>query len=156
MLRQVATGFQTAGWILGIPSLIAVLFFGGSAITLKMMTPPDSPGGHAGPSLVNYLVDGARLLGKVFGFLGAVGQAVFTFIACIALAVLLFGILCYATGRGLLNNAAWARVTAMLISAITLLIATLGILSTRRIPGLLFFGPFAAAGGYALWALLRR
>lgn len=156
MLRQVATGFQTAGLILGIPSLLALLFFGGSAISLKLMTPPDSPTGHAGPSLVNYLVDGARLMGKAFGFIGAVGQAVFTFFAVIAFAVLLFSVLCYATGRGLVSNAAWARITAMLISAITLLIAALGILSTRRIPGLLFFGPFAAAGGYALWALLRR
>ncbi len=156
MLRQVATGFQTAGLIIGIPSLLAVIFFGGSAIALKLMTPPDSPTGHDGPSLVNYIVDGARLLGKLFGFLGAVGQAVFTIVACIALAVLLFGILCYATGRGLLHHAAWARVMAMLISAITLLIAALGILSTRRIPGLLLFGPLAAAAGYALWALLRR
>ena len=157
MLRQVASGFQTFGLVLGIPSLLAVLFFGGSAIALKLMTPEDTPlGGHPGPSLVNYLVDGVRILGKIFGFLGAVGQAIFTIIACVALGVLLFAVLCFFTGRGLQDNAVWARVTAMGISGVTLLIAALGILSTRRVPGLIFFGPFAAASGYALWALLRR
>jgi hypothetical protein len=156
MLRQVASGFQVAGFVLGIPSLLAVLFFGGSAITLRMMTPPDSPTGHAGPSLVNYLVDGARLLGKIFGFIGAVGQTLFTIIACVALVVLLFAVLCFFTGRGLIDNATWARVVAMGISGVTFLIAALGILSTRRVPGLIFFGPFAAASGYALWALIKR
>lgn len=156
MLRQVASGFQAAGLILGIPSLLAVVFFGGSAILLWRMTPEVSSGPHAGPSLVNYLVDGARVLGKIFGFFGAVGQAVFTILACIALVVLLFAVLCFFTGRGLHDQAAWARIVAMLISAVTLLIAALGILSTRRIPGLILFGPFAAASGYALLALLRR
>lgn len=156
MLRQVASGFQMAALVMGVPSLAAVLFFGGSAIFLRMNTPVESPGGHAGPSLVNYLVDGARLLGKIFGFLGLVGQTVFAVLAGVAFLVLLFAVLCFFTGRGLQENAMWARVVAMGISGVVLLIAAFGILSTRRVPGLIFFGPFAAASGYALWALLRR
>ncbi|MBL8179454.1 MAG: hypothetical protein JNK48_32545 [Bryobacterales bacterium] len=156
MLRQVAGGFQLTGLILGIPSLLAALFFGGYALFLKFTAPPDTPAAHAGPSLVNYLVDAARLAGKAFGFLGAVAQAVFTFFACIALLVLLFAVLCFFTGRGLHANAPWARITAMLISGVTLFIAAIGILSTRRVPGLLLFGPFATAAGYTLWTLLRR
>lgn len=156
MLRQVAIGFQTVGLIVGIPSLVAALYFGGSVFAMRSDTPLASPGGHAGPSLVNYLVDGVRVLGKIVGFLGEVGQAVLTALACVALSLFLFGVLCFFTGRGLHENAAWARLVAMGISGVSLLIASLAILSTRRMPGLVLLGPIAAASGYALWALLRR
>lgn len=160
MLRHVshvASGFQAAGLILGIPSLLALLCFGGSAIALRLMSaPPVAPSGDSPPSLVSLLVDGARIVGKVFGLVGTVGQTVFTILAAVALVLLAVAGALYLTGRGLHGGAVWARILAILFSGVTLLLSALGLLSTRRIPGALIFGPAAAASVYALLALLRR
>jgi hypothetical protein len=161
MHRQVAivaNAFQVTAFLIGIPSLIASLWLGWQILTLPRLTPESaaSSTGESTTSLVSLLMDGARLLGKVFGAFASAAQVVITIAAVVSFAALLCSVLLYFVGRGLHSHESWARVVGIVMMLGMLFISGIGALSVRRgLIGLILTAA-AAACVYALWTLFRR
>jgi hypothetical protein len=161
MQRQVAivaSAFQVASLLIGIPSLIASLWLGWQILTLPRL-PPDSAAqstGESTTSLVSLLVDGVRLFGKLFGALASAGQVVITIAAVMAFAALLCAVLLFFVGRGLHAHESWAKVVGILMMFGMLFISSIGALSVRRGLVSLILTAAAAACVYGLWTLFRR
>src|SRR6266404_3692019 len=95
-----ANGFYGLAAALGLPSLIGSLYFGFVALRLYMATPAPRSAGpiDSSNSLTSALDLTTRMLSAIFGFIGAVGDAVargltaaFVFVLCIAITMFFIG-----------------------------------------------------------------
>ncbi len=151
----VANAFYGLGVLFGLPSLAGTVFFGLAALRLYLAGPaasvtPASGGSNSG---VDLILLAARAAGAVFGFIGAIGDAVVRGLAVASVAVLLLSLTLLFTGRGLHAHAGWARVVAGLMLTCLLLLGLLGLLSIQSRG--LFAMLLTSASGYGLWALWR-
>jgi hypothetical protein len=149
----VARGFGIAGWALGIPSALAAIGLGVGAVVMGARPAPPSEALSVGDyGLVGLLSNAAIGLAGVLSFLGGIAAWLMGLLAVAALATALFAGLLYLIGRGLRVSAPWARVLAIVLSALlavnALLVLTVAQGAARLADSLLLAGL-----AYALWAL---
>jgi len=147
------------GWaaLLGLPSLIGSLYFGFVALRLYSAAPaPRAPAPvdttNSGLALLDLTT---RAVSGIFGFIGAVGDAVARGLAVASILVLCLSITLYFIGRGLHAHAGWARGAAGLILFVLFCVALLMALSAgpkglASLIGLLL-GTYSAYGIWILW-----
>jgi hypothetical protein len=153
----VAGAFRIAGFVLGVPSLLATLGCVAGAFLFGSAPGPDkSPYLDTktyGPT--GALANGAHAAGNFFSFLDAVATSILVFLAIFALAVTLFGVLLYVTGRGLKVSAAWSRVVAVLISVVSLASCAISLTDLTQ-DGEVIVGLLMVGLGYVFWVLIWR
>jgi hypothetical protein len=148
------------GWaaLLGIPSLLGTLYFGFVSLQLYLATPTPRPVApvEASNSALALLDLATRTISGIFGFLGAVGDAVARGLAVASILMLCVSATLYFIGRGLYAHAGWARGAAGLVLFVLLCVALLMALSAgpkglSSLIGLLL----AFCSGWGLWTLWR-
>jgi hypothetical protein len=153
----VAGAFRVAGFVVGVPSLLATLGCTVGAILFGAGSAPNhSPYLDTktyGPT--GAMANGAHAIGDIFTFIGTLASAILVVMAIAALAATLFGLLLYVTGRGLKVAAAWARIVAGLVSVLTLANCLIA-LSALTNDGKVVVGLLVAGLLYALWVLVWR
>jgi hypothetical protein len=153
----VAGTFRIAGFVIGAPSLLATLGLAGGAFIFGNGPPPDN---SPYLSLKTYgpagaLQNGAQAVGNVFSFMDMLATHILAVLAIVALAVTLFAVLLYLTGRGLKASAAWARIVAGLLIAVALANCAIGLSALNR-GGEIADGFVMAALVYGLWVLIWK
>ena len=153
----VAGAFRIAGWVIGAPSLLATLGFVAGAFIFGSGPPQDN---SPYLSLKTYgptgaLQNGAHAVGNLFSFMGMLATTLMVVLAIFALAVTLFAVLLYLTGRGLKTSAAWARIVAGLVSVLTLANCAIA-LTALTSDGQLVDGLVMVGLSYGLWVLVWR
>ncbi len=143
--------------MIGLPSLLATLGFAVGAFIFGSAPPQD----HSPYlSLKTYgptgaLQNGAHAIGNVLSFIGMLAASVLVVLTVVALAVTLFAVLLYVTGRGLKLAAAWARIVAGLVSVLMLASSVIA-LSALSQGGKLVDALIMAGLLYGLWVLIWR
>jgi hypothetical protein len=154
----VANGFYGFAVLLGLPSLAGALFFGPAALRAYLAAPPprstavSSDSGH----LITAVDVATRTISAVFGFIGAMSDAVARGLAVASIAILLFSVSLYFIGRGLHAHAPWARVASLTVMIGMLLVAAfMRMLAGGNIFGSTIGMALGISGCYGLWALWR-
>jgi uncharacterized membrane protein (DUF2068 family) len=149
----VAGGFRVAGWVLGLPALLAAIWLGVGAFTFTHLPAEASPYLSVQRyGLVGLLTNSAHAAASALVFLGHLAGWLLGMLAVLALFTALFGVLLELTGRGLWRAAAWARALAIVICAIGLLNG-LGALALLPRGAAMADGVMIAIEAYALWVL---
>jgi hypothetical protein len=153
----VANAFRAGGVVVGVPSLIVLVVTATTLITSQAVPKPDnSPALDIGKyGLVGLLNNGARIFSR--GASVALGLMSWAMMAILGatLVLTLIGLVLFFTGRGLVAHATWARVIAILVSMMALLISFLTFTSAKNPPAMIALVPLGCAG-YALWVLARH
>ena len=148
-----ANVFYVVAAVLGLPSLLGILFSIVFGIRLWLLPVPPANAPVKNPDAIIMMLEGiTRVIGIGAGFFSGVGKTMTVVIAVVSVVALTFAIVFFYTGRGLHNHQAWARVIAMLLLAVLLLLSLLVLLS-MRMPMRLLPAMLAAAAIYALWTL---
>jgi hypothetical protein len=154
-ILYVANAFYGVALLLGIPSLAGTLYFGLAALRSYLATPASSSSPPTGGSnsALDLLDLAVRSAGAVFGFIGAVGDAVIRGLAIASAAVLLLSLTLLFTSRGLQAHAGWARVVAGMVLVFLLLATLLALASSgsKSLTALIL----ASGSSYGLWALWK-
>jgi len=153
----VAGAFRIAGFVIGVPSLLATLGFMGGAVIFGSGPPPDN---SPYLSLKTYgpagaLQNGAQAVGNVFSFMDMLATHILAVLAIFALAVTLFAVLLYLIGRGLKAAAAWARIVAGLLTVVVLANCAIALTALPR-GGEIADGLVMAGLVYGLWVLIWK
>jgi hypothetical protein len=154
----VANAFYTLALLLGLPSLVASLYFGFAVLRMYLASPAPRPNASAeSSSVIITAVDViTRTASVVFGFLGAVGEGIARVATAVSVFVLLISLTLFITGRGLHAHAAWARWVAGLAMFLVLLVSAMLTLSAGpKGLGSLIALTITSCSLYALWALWR-
>ncbi len=151
----VARGFRIGGWMLGVPSLAALV-----AVCVSLFSPRPAADNSAYLDIGTYgiaglLADGARGVGNLFAWLGGVGSWIEEAIAIGLLGIVLSAAVLYFTGRGIERHSTPARIVALAIAFVFLLFWLVVLLclprNTMALPGL-----GVGVSLYALWVLCWR
>jgi hypothetical protein len=151
----VALGFRIAGWVVGIPALLASVGLGVGAVLLADGPSKTPYMDDKTYGLLGVLINGVHAVTDVVAFIGAMAGLVLTIFAVLGVLVVLFAVLLYLIGRGLKVRAAWARVLAGLVSLLTLANAAI-VLSALNRAGEVVDGAVIAGSLYVLWTLIWR
>jgi hypothetical protein len=153
----VAAAFRIAGWVIGVPSMLATLGFVAGAFIFGSGPPQDNSPYLSvktyGPT--GALQNGAHAVGNLFSFMDMLATSILVVLAIFALAVTLFAVLLYLTGRGLKASAAWARIVAGLVSVLALANCAIA-LTALTSDGQLVDGLVMVGLSYGLWVLVWR
>jgi hypothetical protein len=153
----VAAGFRITGLLLALASILALVDLADTALVMRRVPPPETgaPLDIGTYGLVALIVNAARGADYLLHALAGVASFILVVLAIAALLTLLFGALLFLTGRGIGQHAAWARITAMLLSA-GLALASCAVMAVMRRD----HAPFAAVpiglSLYTLWVLTWR
>lgn len=137
-LTSLATTFNVAGSLLGIPSLAVLLLYAINEIRSRLTAAP--PATHLGdnPDALLYVLKAlTETVAALSRFTGALGQFLFNGLALIAGVGLLLAIALWLTSKGLQTNANWARVSAFALLLLAMLPALLLALSLHNLPRLI-------------------
>lgn len=150
----VARGFRIAAWVIGAPSTLAALAFGGGALVAGSGSAAQKPhyldvGAYGIAGLISNAATG---VGGVLSFLNGVAAWALGLLAIAALAAALFAGLLYLVGRGLKASRPWARVLAIAMMGF-LAFDSLVAFAILRGGARLFDAVVLAALVYALWVL---
>ncbi len=152
-LSIVANGFRAAGFVLGVPSIAALLFLSWAWISLRPGHPLVAPTTDIGKyGLIALLSSGAYGVGKVFEFFGGATRWVAGMLAVLSFCTTLFSASLFYTGRGLMAHALWARLAGGILTFGLLLLSFAGMMSLPR-GGAWISVLFAGLATYAMWVL---
>lgn len=151
----VAAGFRIAGWVIGIPALLASIGLGVGAVLLGGGPSKTPYLDDAKYGLVGVLTNGVHAVVDVITFIGAMAGLFLAILAVLAVVIALFAVLLYLIGRGLRVAATWARVAGGLVAAISMLNAAIA-LSLLSGGGEVVDGVVIAGLAYGLWVLIWR
>ncbi len=153
----VARLFSWTALVVGVPSMVATLYFGGCALLLWMQKPVvnTSVDAKASDSLVNVVVQLAGFAGKALTVFGGLVEGIIQGLAIASFSCLVFAGMLYLTGRGLAADAMWAKVVGSGLMLILLLVSGLGTMTltlglSRVVPLMLL-----VLSIYTLWAIWR-
>lgn len=154
-IQTLATGFTATGMALGIPSFAVLLLWTVHAIRTRL-TDDASSSTHFGdnPDAILLMLKGiTETIGALGRLAGSLGQFAFNGLAILAVVGLVIGVACWFTGRGLNANANWARMSALVLLALTMLPSLLLALSLHNVGRVLMFAiaTLCAFGLHALW-----
>jgi hypothetical protein len=151
----VAAGFRIAGWVIGIPALLASIGLGVGAVLLgggPSKTPYLDDGKYG---LVGMLTNGVHAVVDVITFIGAMAGLFLAILAVLAAVIALFAVLLYLIGRGLRVAATWARVAGLIVAAVLMLNAAIALSLLNR-GGEIVDAVVIAGLAYAFWTLIWR
>ena len=156
-LLFVAIEFRLAGILLAIPSVAALLLVADAALTLRQLPSPtgSEPLDIAKYGLIGVMVNVLRFIEPIVHALAGAAAWVVTVIAILALSTLLVATLLYLTGRGIGQQATWARILAILLSVGLAVISCATMTALRRDLAPFAFVPLGLSI-YTLWALIWR
>jgi len=117
------------------------------------MRVPDSGDGASGNQLMDLIIWGFRLFGKLFEALGDAAKWVMTMLAVASFLAIGVSVVFYYTARGLHAGRSWARVVGILLAILPLLISLLAVASSHRSMATLFFAMIGAACVFVIWTL---
>jgi hypothetical protein len=151
----VAAGFRIAGWVVGVPALLASIGLGVGAVLLSDQPSKTPYLDDKTYGLLGVLTNGVHAVVDVIAFIGAMAGLVLAILAVLGVLVVLFAVLLYLIGRGLRAAATWARVVGALVAAILLANAAI-VLSVLNRAGEVVDGLIVAGSLYVLWTLIWR
>lgn len=149
--------FYWSSLLVGLPSMIGSVFFGGYALLLSMQKPVTNTSANAkvSDSLVNVIVQMAGFAGKVLSVFGDIVEGIIRGLAFASFCGLVFAGMIFLTGRGLAGNAMWAKVVGSGLMLVMLLVSGLGSLTPAfgliRLLSFVLFG----LSGYSIWMIWR-
>lgn len=147
--------FRILGLVCGLPALGGTLYFGSLAVAAWRSPPPASaPPAAPDHSLFGLLESGLRTFTAGAELLGGIADAIVAALALLSLAVLLFSLALYVTGRGLGADRLWARPAAWAMLLTGAGLAALSAIAFDGTPRLAALGAVAAAA--SLMSMLRR
>jgi hypothetical protein len=156
-LLIVAIGFRLTGILLGAASIAALVDLADTALLLRRTPPPE-----IGPpldiktyGLVGLLSNSARGIGFGLHALAGVLSILVMIMLAAAVFALLLALLLYLTGRGIGQQATWARVVAILLS-LSLALASGAIMAVMRRDHAAFATLAIGLSLYSLWVLIWR
>ena len=122
-LRIVAIAFRLTGLTLLVIAILALADLASTTLVMHQMPPPETGQRlDIGPyGIVALLVDAASGFSWVVHALAGVAGAILVALAIAVVVILLLGVLLYFIGRGIGRHSRWARIVAMLITAVILL-----------------------------------
>ena len=156
-LLIVALEFRLAGLLLGVPGVVAFVVVIRDVLFLRRAPPPDNsaPLEIRTYGLVGLLTNAARGIGPALRALNRVATWLLTLLAVALLVAVLFAVLLYLTGSGLDQQAVWARIVALALSA-SLAVGSCTLIARLRRQ----LAPLAALplglSLYTLWVLIWR
>lgn len=128
----VARGFRVGGWLLGAPSLAALLAVCASLVFVRAPADKSSYLDIGTYGIAGLIANGAKGVGDVLGWFGGIGVWIEEALAAGLAAALAFAIVLYLTGRGLARHSPAARIVGIGLSVVFLLFWTLVLLSLNR------------------------
>jgi hypothetical protein len=148
----VGRGFRIGGWLLGVPSLGALLLICTSLFVLRPSPDRSSYLDIGTYGIAGLLANGARGIGKVFEWFGGIAAWIEEALAVGLVGAVLFAAALVFTGRGIARQSAPARIVALALSVVFLFFWLVVLLSLPRGAMLV---PAAGVGAslYAIWAL---
>lgn len=154
-LSSLATTFVVSGALLGLPSLAVLLLYAVKTLHDRLTA---APAGLAVGDNPDALLMMLAVMVKAFGLLARLVDFVFDLLAVGAAVGLVLGVALWLTGRGLLAQAAWARVSGGVLLVLALLPSLLLALSMQGSGRLvmLLMAVACALGLQALWAAPAR
>jgi hypothetical protein len=156
--RSIVAGeFRIFGIVLALPAAVELISLAWDWWSLRG-APPSDPSQHLSVSkygLVALLSYGAEGLGTMLGFLGWVASLAAAVIGIISAFAFLSGLLLYFTGGGVDRGENWARVIAIMVS-IVCLILWIGSFSVLQNGWLAVSGVGTVLALYTLWVLARK
>lgn len=154
-IQTLAAGFTAAGLALGLPSFAVLLLWTVNAIRIRLSADASASTNFGdNPDAILLMLKGiTETLGAFGRFAGLLGQFLFTGLAVIATVGLILALACWFTGRGLNTHANWARISAFVLLALTMLPSLLLALSFHNIGRVLMLAiiTLCAFGLHALW-----
>lgn len=154
-LTSLATTFNVAGSLIGIPSLAVLLLYAINEIRSRLSAAPTATNFGDNPDALLYVLKAmTETVSALSRFTGALGQFLFNGLALIAGVGLLLAIALWLTSKGLQANANWARVSAFALLLLAILPSLLLALSLHNLPRLimLLIVAICALGMHALFA----
>src|SRR5437773_475053 len=125
-------GFRVGGWMLGLPSLAALLLICPSLFFLRPAPDRSSYLDIGTYGIAGLLANGARGLGKLFEWLGGVATWIEEALAIGLVGAVLFAMVLVFTGRGIARHSSRARIVAFALSVVFLLFWLVLLLSLPR------------------------
>jgi hypothetical protein len=156
-LTIVAIEFRLAGFLLALPAIATLLMVADIALDLHELPPPDdSPPLDVGTyGFIALMANVARGLGPILRAIAGVAGWVAIALAAAAFVVLLFAALLYLTGRGIGQQATWARIIAIALS-VGLALVSCAVMATLRRDMAVFATAPLGLSLYTLWVLIWR
>jgi len=154
-ISYVANAFYVVAAMLGLPSLLGMIFSIVFGIRLWLMPAPPTNAPVKNPDAIIMMLEGiTRAIGMGAGFFSGVGKVMVGVIGTVSIVTLIFAVTFFYTGRGLQAHSGWARGMAGVLLAGLLIISLFALLS-MRMPIRLLPAAFAATAVYGLWTLWR-
>jgi hypothetical protein len=149
-LSIVGNVFRVVGVVIGVPSLVALVYLGWALISFQSGVPPASRGGDDGVGgLIN---TAARGMGAVFELVAAASRWIAEVLTVVSLVCSSIGASLFFTGRGLLQHATWARIVGALFALVVLLSSFWPVVNLSRGPAAVF-SLLICSCIYTLWVL---
>lgn len=152
----VAWGFRIGGWVLGVPSLVAVV-----TVAVGLFVP--GPARDKSPylnvqtyGLVGLLTNGAKGVARMFGWLGGFLSWIEWALAIGFSASLVLAVILYFTGRGIARHSSGAGVVGIGLSVIFLLVWLTILMSLQRGGAMAVPAAGMALSLYTIWVLIWR
>jgi hypothetical protein len=148
----VGWSFRLGGWIVGLPSLLALAMVCASLIS-STAGPDNSSYLNIGVyGIAGLLANGAHAVSNMFAWLGNVARWIAEVIAVGLAAILLFAAGLSVTGKGVLRHSESARIVAFVLALVFLLAWAVALFALPRSAMIL---PVAgvAFSLYAIWVL---
>ena len=148
----VGWGLRIGGWIVGVPSLAALVMVCASLFS-PVPAADNSPYLDIGTyGIAGLLANGAHVVGSVCAWLGHLLRWMLEAIAVGLAATLLFAVALSLTGRSVLRHAPAARVAAIVFAGLFLLVWSVALVSLPR-SAMAVSAIGVAASLYAIWVL---
>jgi hypothetical protein len=128
----VGRGFRIGGWLVGLPSLAALLLICASLFLLHPEPDKSSYLDVGKYGIAGLLANGARGVGQMFAWLGGLAIWLEEAIAIGLAAMVIFAASLYFTGRGIDRHSALARISAFGTALVFLLFWLVVLLSLSR------------------------
>lgn len=153
----VATEFRVGGALLGIASLVVLADSIYTAYAVRSARAPDgSPPLDIGKyGLVGLLANGGQVAGRAVHTLLITASWLAAAVAVVAFVTLLLALLVYLTGRGIAQQAGWARILGGLLS-LGLALITIAALTIVDHGAAAIVAVPAVLSLYTLWVLIWR
>jgi|GEM_PF-2122757 len=153
----VAKLFYWTSLLVGVPSTIGAVFFGGFSLLLWFEKPVTNTSADAkvSDSLVNVIVVMAGFAVKALTLFGDIVEGFIRGLAVVSFCGIVFAGMLYLTGRGLAGDAMWAKVVGSGLMLLMLSLSALGtltpVLGPFRVVPMLLLG----LSVYSLWMIWR-
>jgi hypothetical protein len=144
--------FHAVSLVLGIPSLLACMFFTWESVRFHLLPNP-SESGPSGDQLIDLFVSGFRLFGKILALFGGAVQWALLALAVASFLSSLFALILFFTARGIEAGRPWARILGILLALVPLFCSLAALTALDRSLPWALAAITAVASVYVIWTL---